>query len=260
MPTAPRIGALLVGHGSERTPSSMDPVRRACDAFPRAEWSDVQVGSFRNAPSIAEAVAALDADAFVVVPFALAAGWFATEVVPEAVRAAAGDRPYRCSAALGTDPRFADVAATRFVDALHACGWDAMASALLLAAHGTPRNPASGDTVRAAVARLCGIASEVTVGFLDDAPETHDALDALQARQIVIVPWFLADGAHPRRDLPGQLGLAPDPPLDRAVTHAGRLLAFTSAVGEHPDVGVVARAVANEARAVLLGQLASEPA
>lgn len=256
MPPPLRIGALLVGHGSERTPSSMDPVRRCVAGFDRAQWSDVRVGSYRNTPSIADAVAALDADAFVVIPFALANGWFATEVVPREVEAAAVGRPFVCSDALGVDPRFADVAASRFDEALAACGWDAAVTALLLAAHGTPRNVDSGATVRAAAAALHERASEVAVGFLDDTPETPDAIAALAAQQVVIVPWFLADGAHPRRDLPAQLDVPPNPPLLTPMTVAcggsSRSVVFTSAVGEHPTVGRVAAACAADARSALL--------
>lgn len=247
-PTRSTTGLLVAGHGSKRTPSSIRPAEQIAEALTADGWADVQVGALRTEPTIAAAAAACAGDHLLVLPVALADGWFSATAVPDAVRAGV-NRPFTVCRAAGTHPSFRQVAVRRYDEACAASGWDRASAHLLLVAHGTPRSAASGDAAHAAaeLARASGV--ETTVAFLDDTPLASDAADALAARRVVVVPWFLADGAHPRWDLPELLGLERDPPLDGAVQRGETTLRFTSAVGLHESLVEAARERVAEALA-----------
>jgi sirohydrochlorin ferrochelatase len=112
-------------------------------------------------------------------------------------------------------------------------------AALLVAAHGT-RSPEGTATTQAFVAALARARPDVPVSlcFLDvAAPSLRDALDATDARPVVVVPLLLSAGYHVATDIPevvagrpavrvaGHLG--PDPAIIAAV--ADRLAEARSA-------------------------------
>ncbi len=81
-------------------------------------------------------------------------------------------------------------------------------SALLLAAHGSATG--AGDATRDLARRLrdAGLFGEVACGFWKEKPGLREALDALRAPEVFVVPNFMAEGYFVRGVLPRELGLA----------------------------------------------------
>lgn len=245
MLTPSRTGLLVIGHGSKRTPASIRPAQQVADALRDGGWADVQVGALRTEPGIAAAARACAGETLLVLPVALADGWFSATAVPEAVRKA-DPRAGVLSRATGTHPSFRSVALERYRAACDEVGWDPADSYLLLVAHGTPRSSASGAGAAeaAAAARAAGVAT--SVAFLDDDPLASDAADRLSHQQIVVVPWFLADGAHPRWDLPELMGIEREPAFHTPIGRGRASVVFTSAVGMDDALTAAARARVDE--------------
>ena len=90
--------------------------------------------------------------------------------------------------------------------------------ALLLIGHGSARYADAGRVLeaQAEALRATGRFAEVGVGFLAGTPTPAEALAALSAPRIHIVPFFMEDGYFTRVALPRALGLtlptAGDPP------------------------------------------------
>lgn len=103
--------------------------------------------------------------------------------------------------------------------------------ALLLVAHGTQRYVDAGRAVHthAATLRAEGCFSEVAVGFLNGAPTPAEALAALAASVVHVVPFFMEQGWFVREAVPRALSGVP-----------GRRLHYHPPVGTHPDLPALA--------------------
>lgn len=103
-------------------------------------------------------------------------------------------------------------------------------AALVLAGHGSARNPDSrGPTERlAAEIRDRRLFAEVAACFLKEPPFLGEALSLVAADEIYVVPNF-AGGYLTRVEVPRALGL--DGPLTR---RDGRVIRYAEPVGSHP--------------------------
>lgn len=96
--------------------------------------------------------------------------------------------------------------------------------ALLLIGHGSARYPDAGRLLQVHADSLRSEFAEVGVGFLNGGPSAADALAALRAGVIHVVPFFMEDGYFSRVAVPKALASAREgdlrfcPPVG---THAG---------------------------------------
>lgn len=83
-------------------------------------------------------------------------------------------------------------------------------TAVLLAAHGSRRDPAANALVEryAATLRASRVADEVVVGFHHGPPGLTEALDSLQADRVVVLPLFTSEGYYVTDVLPAALNRA----------------------------------------------------
>lgn len=114
--------------------------------------------------------------------------------------------------------------------------------ALLLVGHGSSFGPEAGAPVRAHAERIrrLGAFDEVATAFVKEAPPLAGAIERIAAREVYVVPLFLAEGYYTRGVVPRALGIVEGPGdaiagarvLRRTV--AGRRVHYTPAVGSHP--------------------------
>ncbi len=78
---------------------------------------------------------------------------------------------------------------------------------VLLAAHGSRRDPAVNQRVHALAQRLRekGIADEIEAGFHQGEPGFREAFDRLETDKVVVVPLFTSEGYYTRTVLPQAL-------------------------------------------------------
>ena len=110
--------------------------------------------------------------------------------------------------------------------------------ALILAGHGSHISPHTAGLVWGCVDRLraLGVADEITACFWKEPPSFRGVLDTVQAREVVIVPVFTAQGYFTQTVIPTEMG------LDGARTiRDGRVIHYARTLGEHPGLVAVVR-------------------
>ena len=110
--------------------------------------------------------------------------------------------------------------------------------ALILAGHGSHISPHTAGLVWGCVDRLraLGVADEITACFWKEPPSFRGVLDTVQAREVVIVPVFTAQGYFTQTVIPAEMG------LDGARTiRDGRVIHYARTLGEHPGLVAVVR-------------------
>lgn len=122
-------------------------------------------------------------------------------------------------------------------------------AALLIAAHGSPGSSGGRTSTRKlaqAIERL-DIFGEVSAGFLSEKPFAADALKALTAPDIYVVPNMTANGYIASHKLPSALGLT-GRVTERISPQGRQRIILTEPVGTHP---LVARIMANRIKVVM---------
>ena len=228
------VSVLVAGHGSLKNPRARAPVCAAVQALRACgEFAEVKCALWKEEPYFAGALERLSSPRVVILPYFMAAGYYTDVVLPREmglegpVTRRAG-RTVRVAEPIGTDPRLAEVILERAREA----GFDGT-QALGLLGHGTERNPASARTTLAHADRLRqrGAAPEVIPVFLDQEPRVTRILDLTAARDIVLVPFFAADGWHVSETLPADLGL-----VEGGIERDGRRIRVSAAVGSSPSM------------------------
>jgi len=103
--------------------------------------------------------------------------------------------------------------------------------ALVLVGHGSARNPGTRKPICANVnaIRRLGLYDEVRCGLWKEDPHVSITLDKITAEDVVVVPFFIADGYYSRVMIPEQMKLS------GALTERnGQRIRYTRAVGSHP--------------------------
>ena len=86
-------------------------------------------------------------------------------------------------------------------------------TALILAGHGSTKNRDSSRHTRETARRLQrrGIFKEVRAGFWKESPSFQEVFHGLQAREAIVVPWFLTRGYFVEKVLAEQFSNTPVP-------------------------------------------------
>src|SRR5688572_5915924 len=111
--------------------------------------------------------------------------------------------------------------------------------ALVLAAHGSRRDPAANELVRrhAHAIRARGVFDEVAVAFHQGEPGFDIVLDTLESRIVTVVPVMTSAGHYAETVLPTA--------LRKNRRYGDVRLRITPPVGTHPEIAaLVARRVA----------------
>jgi sirohydrochlorin cobaltochelatase len=223
------VAALVAGHGSAKNPGARQPICAAVQSL-RASglFAEVRCALWKESPFWAGALDRFATPRVVVLPYFMAAGYYTDVVLPRELDVDRSERAVRLAPPLGTDPRLGEVV----LDRARAAGFDG-SQALAVLGHGTERNPASArttfDRVRELQARA--VAPEVFPVFIDQEPRVTRIFDLTPAREIVLVPYFAADGWHVTETLPADLGLQAG-----SCTRGERSLRVAAAVGSAPEV------------------------
>lgn len=124
-------------------------------------------------------------------------------------------------------------------------------TALFIVGHGTKKNANSRKAIEVQVEliRQRGEYTDVHSAFMEEPPFIADCYTATEAKHIVIVPFFIADGLHTVEDIPVLLGepetrvkerlIAGQPTWRNPTERHGQLVWYTEAIGsEHslPEV------------------------
>lgn len=225
---------LIVGHGASQPPAAGFAVYAHARAIAeRKIFASVQAGLLNGAPGLEEAFAACRSECIFAVPFFMSEGHAVREEIP---RRLGPDPRLRFTEPVGTHPRVAEIIAAGAAELCRAEGADPAAAELILAGHGSTRDPASGAAARACACLIQGFAA-ARAAFLEEPPLLVDMVAGLTASATVVAGYFADMGPHAAEDVPRVIGLEPG---SRATTRPnGAHVLYAGAVGPAPAMAEI---------------------
>ncbi len=204
--------AIIVAHGSPSVPVPLDLwmkvlAERVADLTPHYQVSGATLGMRRSLE--AELAKARPGEPITIYPFFMSDGWFTKVELPRRARAVNSNDMHSLPA-FGLDQRVPEVCARVAEDALRRQRHAPDEAALVLAAHGSMKNPASANAARAVQSAIVemGLFGSVSLGFVEEPPSITEAAAGLGRRPAVCLPLFATRGGHVTGDIPDQLAAA----------------------------------------------------
>lgn len=210
-PKAPAISAegndapalVLCAHGARgglnAAPAHAESLARL-DCFSTVRW-----GCLMGKPELAAVIDSLPAPDILVAPLLMAEGYTAGVVLPALLaKLARPGRELTLCRPVGSHPRMIELIEDAARETCSKRGWRVEETALILLAHGTPRNAKSSATARRHAAALAGAGPfpRVETAFLEQEPELAEALrNCAGQRHVVVVGLFADRGLHADQDV-----------------------------------------------------------
>ncbi len=276
MPIAPKPHAalLIVGHGSTENPDSSTPYfDHAAEVRKRGLFAEVHCCFWKEEPSMREAAYMIDAPEVYVVPDFISEGYFTQDVIP---RELGLDGPtttnhhgktWHYCLPVGVHSSMTQLILRRAAEV--APGVDPAQTSLIITGHGTGMNKNSTkaikDQARLIAESGAGYAA-VLDAYMEEQPFVADWHKNAATPNVVVVPFFIADGLHSYQDIPVLLGIekevgaaASQREVFRHNPHHlhGKTLFYSSAIGTEP---LMANVILDQVRDFDLKHLAALPA
>ena len=248
MPTSHRTAALiLVGHGSTINPDSSAPTHRHADEIRRrGEFAEVVCAFWKEEPSLREVYYMLHSREIYIVPNFISEGYFCQQVLPRELRLDGpvtqreGRTFFYCDP-VGVHDGMTKLLLKRAGEV--APGIPREQTSLIIVGHGTNLNENSRKVIEKQVRLIRdgghGFA-EVLDAYMEEAPLVADWASTTTSPNVVVVPFFIADGLHSFQDIPVLLGMESEPSLAASQSEVfrhnphklhGKNLYYSSAIG-----------------------------
>lgn len=238
---------IIVGHGSTVNPDSSAPTHLHADAIRRRGlFREVVCCFWKEEPNMREVFEMVDSEVIYIVPNFISEGYFCQQVLPRELRL---DGPvtrrgsktiYYCDP-VGIHPNMTRLLLQRADEV--APGVPRDRTSLVIVGHGTNLNENSRKVIETQVALIReghhGFA-EVVDAYMEEQPLVADWARLTTAPNVVVVPFFIADGLHSFQDIPVLLGMREETGAalsELGVFHQnphelqGRLLYYSGAIG-----------------------------
>lgn len=256
---------VVLGHGTELNEQSAAPVfQHATELRRRAIFRDVREAFWKQEPQIKNVLAEISAPRVFIVPLFISEGYFADQIIPQALGFDALAAPKRSEGGscttyfckpIGTHDSMTKVILSRAADVTKRFPFPRAPkpeeTTLFIAGHGTGKNANSRQAIERQTEwiRAQKIYAHVQAVFLEEEPRIADCHSLAPTKNCVVVPFFISDGLHVVEDIPVLLGeperavkarLAAGQPTWRNPTEKhGKLIWYSSSVGTEPGVAEV---------------------
>ena len=166
-------------------------------------FADVRVACLKGMPSLPEVVGDLARRDVILAPLLMADGYTLKAMRRQLQPFAPALGSLTVAPPLGLHPGLADLMAATATDACRQRGWTLADTDLLIAAHGTRRDPNSGRSAfdHVETIRRRKIFADVRTGFLDQTPTLSEVTAASRACHVA-VGLFIDRGEHGEEDIP----------------------------------------------------------
>lgn len=217
---SPRPGSalLIVGHGSTENPDSSAPYHlHAAEIKKRGVFGEVRTCFWKEEPSMREALYMLDSEEVFIVPDFISEGYFTQEIIPRELELTGqttrrdGKVLHYCDP-VGIHPSMTSLILRRAAEV--APGVPPEESTLFIVGHGTGLNKNSTKSIRDQVEGIKSLPGNrfaaVHEAYMEEPPYIADWAEKATTENVVVVPFFIADGLHSYQDIPVMLGFEPD--------------------------------------------------
>jgi sirohydrochlorin cobaltochelatase len=248
MLSKPDSALIIVGHGSTVNPDSSGPTwALARDIGHRSAFGEVHCAFWKEEPSLRQILHCCDRDDVYVVPNFISEGYFSQTVIPRELGLGGpvtrvGRHTVKYCEPVGSHARMTELLLKRAAEI--APGVSAGETSLFIVGHGTGLNDNSAVAAKREVERIraLGRYGEVIAAYMEEEPLIAKWDEHSTMPNVVVVPFFIADGLHSYEDIPVLLGIADSSPgaasADAASVFAknpyrlrGRALYYASSIG-----------------------------
>src|SRR2546427_5185767 len=254
---------LIIGHGSTVNSDSSAPTRsHAAEIQKRKLFTDVQCAFWKEEPSLRDAqffFADETIHEVFVVPNFISEGYFTQTVIPREleldgpITTRANGQIWIYCEPVGNNPLVTELLLARAREI--APNAEPTETALLIVAHGTELNDNSAVAAKREAERIRARGEFATVGnaYMEESPLIAEWDQLTNAPNVIVVPFFIADGLHSYEDIPKLLGIeCSGMDVFRKNPHGvrGRSLDYGKAIGTDPRFADVIIEQTRKARSV----------
>jgi sirohydrochlorin cobaltochelatase len=246
----PESALILVGHGSTVNPDSSAPtLDHAEELIRRKVFGEVHCAFWKEEPSLRQVLHMLDKDDVYIVPNFISEGYFTRTVIPRELNldgplTSLNGRTVKYCDPVGNHDRMTELLSKRASEVSQ--GVPLKQSSLLIVGHGTNLNDNSAFAAKREVEKLreLDMFGEVFNVYMEEPPLVSEWADFTKFPNVIVVPFFIADGLHSYQDIPVLLGIEEDTGLaasQRDVFRKNpyrlrdRTLFYASAIGTEPS-------------------------
>jgi len=242
---------IIAGHGSTLNPDSSAPTWELAETIrERGVFGEVHCAFWKEEPSFRQALHCVDRSDVYVVPNFISEGYFTQTVIPrefgiEGPVTQVGGHSVKYCAPVGSHERMTPLLLKRAKDV--APGVPTQETSLFIVGHGTGLNDNSAVAAKREVARIreLGVYGEVIAAYMEEEPLVAQWDQLSTCPNVVVVPFFIADGLHSYEDIPVLLGIAAESPgavsANAGTVFArnpyqlrGRTLYYANSIGTEP--------------------------
>ncbi|MDB4454872.1 cobalamin biosynthesis protein CbiX [bacterium] len=210
----PEAALLIVGHGSTENPDSSTPYfDHAAEIRKRGLFAEVHCCFWKEEPSMREALYMIDAEEVYIVPDFISEGYFTRDVIPRELELTGpttqvhGKILHYCDP-VGIHPSMTSLILQRTEEV--APGVPPEESTLFIVGHGTGLNKNSTKAIRDQVELIQTLPenrfASVQDTYMEEAPLISEWDQLADTPNVIVVPFFIADGLHSYQDIPVMLG------------------------------------------------------
>lgn len=257
MPFVPKPDSalLIVGHGSTENPDSSAPYFDHADEIRRRGlFAEVHCCFWKEEPSMREAIYMIDTKKVYVVPDFISEGYFTQEVIPRELRLEGpttnvSGKTFHYCLPVGVHPSMTGLLLRRAREV--APDADPAETTLIITGHGTGLNQNSTKAIRDQVELIANSGAgyaAVTDAYMEEQPFIAKWDELAATPNVIVVPFFIADGLHSYQDIPVLLGIesevgpaASQREVFRHNPHhlRGKTLYYSSAIGTERHIADV---------------------
>jgi sirohydrochlorin cobaltochelatase len=210
---------LLLGHGSTLNGDSSGPTcQHAEEIARRGIFAEVHVAFWKEEPNFRQALRQTRRRRVYVVPNFISSGYFTEQVIPRELGLAGavtrlGDQEIVYCQPVGLHPSMTEALLRRADGVVAASGEPlpdpARTACLFICGHGTSFNDNSTRIIheQAAAIRARGLYADCQPVLMEQKPFVKDWRMLTPCPDVIVVPFFIADGLHSFEDIPVLLGL-----------------------------------------------------
>lgn len=213
----PQSALLIVGHGSTENPDSSTPYFDHADEIRRRElFAEVHTCFWKEEPSMREALYMIDSGEVYIVPDFISEGYFTQEVIPREFGLSGpstsvhGKTLHYCLP-VGVHRSMTGLLLERAREI--APGVAPSDTTVIITGHGTGLNQNSTKAIRDQVDLIAASGAgyaHVTDAYMEEQPLIADWDKLSPTENVIVVPFFIADGLHSYQDIPVLLGIEPE--------------------------------------------------
>jgi len=247
----PRSALIIVGHGSTVNADSSAPTfDHAAEIARRGLFGEVYCAFWKEEPSLRQVLHMVDAEDIYVVPNFISEGYFTRTVIPRELELTGpvthrDGRTIKYCEPVGNHPRMTELLLRRAAEI--APDAPPQETTLFIVGHGTDLNDNSAAAAKREVQRIAarGVYAEVLNAYMEEEPLISKWDEYASQPNVIVVPFFIADGLHSYEDIPVLLGITTESGGAASATEKdlfrrnpyplrGRTLYYASSIGTEP--------------------------